>query len=943
MYTKNTRRILLSCVSSLAITPFVAAQETEEEDAADEIVVQGFRSSLENSVSTKRDNQSIVEAISAEEIGKLPDISIAESLGRLPGIATQRVNGRSSVLSIRGLGPDFSTALLNGREQVTTNDNRGVEFDQYPAELLGSAVVYKTPFAGLIGQAFAGTVDLRTVRPLDKADRVISFSGRYEFNETEALNPDSSNSGFRSTATIIDQFADDTWGVALGVAYQQSPQQLEAFNAWGYAGGGTDADPLLIGGSNGRNGLSNELDRVGGFFTLQYEPDDQFSSIIDIFYTDFNENQASRGIETPLGFGGGFGVVNGPVTATQNGFATAGSFDNVRGVVRNDFNERRAELFSAGWNGKYDSDTWGVELDFSYSRATRRDRLIESYSGTGFGSSGGAADTIAFTQEPGQPPIFSLGLDYADPANLVLTDPLGWGGGSDVVQAGFINAPDTDDQLWHLRAAVDRDVDYSVLSNVQLGFDWGTREKERQIIQQFLTLPGGPTLLSEGAVTEAAIPAQFLLDEPFTGAGFLGFGPQVAYDPRALVDNFYVPVSVALSSFAQPQDWVVREDVLTGWIKFGLDGNVGSVPLTGNFGLQVVHTDQESEGSRVSPGGATSGVLDGGFIPITDGDSYTQFLPSANLIFSLGESTFLRVGASRSIARPRLDQLNASLSLTDNSATGRLDATFEEIIADPENTPFIFAASGGNPRLRPYIANQADLSIEHYFGGASYIALAGYYKDINDFVNPSDGFLTDFTDIAQQELTPEEFAQLGNTLGPVSGPTNDGDGRILGVELTISLDIGEFVPFLDGFGLITSPSFVDSETELFFADPATGEEIRTDPFPIPGLSEWVVNSTLYYEKYGFEGRVSHRYRSAFLAEVSGISATRVIRQSGAESIIDAQIGYAFSGPLEGLRITAQGLNLTDENFRTFNDLEQIQLIDDQRFGRTFLLGASYTF
>ena len=931
------RSVLLGCASSIAFAPAVLAQD---EEVADEIIVQGFRSSLENSVATKKNEKSIVEAVSAEDIGKLPDVSIAESLGRLPGIATQRLNGRSSVLSIRGLGPDFSTALLNGREQVTTNDNRGVEFDQYPAELLGSAVVYKTPYAGLIGQAFAGTVDLRTIRPLDKSERVVSFSGRYEFNGQEALNPDASNQGFRVTGTLIDQFADDTLGVAVGLAYQQSPQQLQQFNAWGYAGGGTDADPLLIGGANGRFGASNELDRVGGFFTLQYEPDDQFSSAIDIFYTDFSEDQPVRGIEFPLGFGGGFGVVNGPVTSTQNGFATAGSFENVRGVVRNDFNERRAELFSAGWNGKFDSDTWGVELDISFSRATRRDRLIESYAGTGFGSDGGVADVISFAQQPGERPSFASQLDYSDPSLLVLTDPLGWGGGSDVVQAGFINSPNTDDQLWHLKAAVDRDVEFGLVDNVEVGFDWAMREKERQILQQFLTLPGGPTLISEGAVTTAPLPANLL--ENFNGAEFLGFGPQVAYDTRALVDNFYVPLSVALSSFSTPQDWIVSEDVLTGWVRFNLDGDVGSVPLTGNIGLQVVHTDQVSEGSRVSPGGATSGVLDSGFIPVTDGASYTQFLPSANLIFELGESTFLRLGASRSIARARLDQLNASVSLSVNR-TARLDATLDEIAADPANNAFVFSASGGNPQLRPYLANQFDLSLEHYFGGSSYIALAGYYKDINDFVNPSDGFLVDFSEFADAELTPAERAQLGTTFGPFSGPTNDGDGRIAGVELTLSLGGDLISDSLSGFGLITSPSWVDSEVELISNSGAFGEDTSVS-ITIPGLSEWVVNSTLFYETGGFEARVSHRYRSSFLAEVSGISATRVIRQSGSESIFDAQVGYAFQqGPLEGVRVTVQGLNLTDENFRTFNDLEQIQIIDDQRFGRTFLIGASYSF
>ncbi|RME65657.1 MAG: hypothetical protein D6782_05785 [Alphaproteobacteria bacterium] len=247
----------------------------QEEEKTEEIVVKGFRASLENAVATKRDSMSIVEALSAEDIGKLPDVSIAESLGRLPGLATQRLNGRAQGLSIRGLGPDFSTALLNGREQVTTSDNRGVEFDQYPAELLSSAVVYKTPFAGLVGQGLAGTVDLRTIRPLDKRERIINLNARYEFTEDNSLNPDASRDGFRITGTYVDQFADETIGVAIGVAYQSSPSQGRNFNAWGYGDGTLDGQKSFA--------SSVDLDRLGVIGTLQYSPTDNFNSTLDIF------------------------------------------------------------------------------------------------------------------------------------------------------------------------------------------------------------------------------------------------------------------------------------------------------------------------------------------------------------------------------------------------------------------------------------------------------------------------------------------------------------------------------------------------------------------------------------------------------------------------------------------------------------------------------------
>ncbi len=143
-----------------------AYAQAADDEVIEEIVTTGFRSSLRDAMLMKQNSESIVEAITAEDIGKLPDASIAESLARLPGLTAQRLNGRGQQISIRGLGPDFTTALLNGREQVTTGDNRGVEFDQYPSELLSGVTVYKTPDASLIGAGLAGTADLQTIRPL---------------------------------------------------------------------------------------------------------------------------------------------------------------------------------------------------------------------------------------------------------------------------------------------------------------------------------------------------------------------------------------------------------------------------------------------------------------------------------------------------------------------------------------------------------------------------------------------------------------------------------------------------------------------------------------------------------------------------------------------------------------------------------------------------------
>jgi iron complex outermembrane recepter protein len=144
--------LMVMSAPSLVYAQQPAAAAKDEPQKLETLTVTGIRKGIEDAISVKKNSDNIVESISAEDIGKLPDNSIAESIARLPGVAAQRVAGRAQVISVRGLSPDFATSLLNGRELVSTGDNRSVEFDQYPSELLASVLVYKTPDAGLVGR-----------------------------------------------------------------------------------------------------------------------------------------------------------------------------------------------------------------------------------------------------------------------------------------------------------------------------------------------------------------------------------------------------------------------------------------------------------------------------------------------------------------------------------------------------------------------------------------------------------------------------------------------------------------------------------------------------------------------------------------------------------------------------------------------------------------------
>ncbi len=894
--------------------------KAKDEKAAllDKVEVRGFRQSVETAIAEKRDSSSIVEVIAAEDIGKLPDVSIGEALARLPGVAAQRVDGRAQVISIRGLGPEFSNTLLNGREQVTTGDNRGIEFDQYPAELLGGVVVYKTTDASLVGQGLSGTVDLRTIRPLAHGKQSAAINARYEVNDNGALNSDASNKGHRITGMYIDQFADDTIGVTLGVSSQSTPLQSERFNAWGFPDIGNGNH--VIGGAKPFVG-SNDLNRFGLIGTIEYKPSDNFQSTLDVSYTDFNETQLIRGIEFPLFWSN---AQLRPGFTTTDGLVTEGVFDNVRGVMRNDRNERNAQLFTLGWNNRWEfGEGWGFENDISYSRSERSDENVETYLGTGPGSNNGLADSLGFRVSSGGQFIFSPTIDYGNPALFGITDPQGWGGGAGLTQAGFINAPDTEDQLAHVKFMVDRSFMEGAISKVTVGVDFSRRDKDRQIRQQFLTPVNGVN--NTNGFT--AIPLDLLLANG-ADLSFIGIPGHLSLRPLELIEQgFLVRVDTALSSFNIPQDWKVREDIALGFVRADIDTRLGGVGVTGNFGVQAVYTDQTSGGFRAAaPPPGSPGVDNPNFVESRDGDKYWRLLPSLNLIFDFDNDLKARFGASRTMARARMDQLNAGLSLNVNRT--QLTST------DPSRSAF--SSSGGNANLKPFMSTNLDLSIEQYFAdGKGYVALAGFYKDLSDFVNPNSARLVDFAQFVDEFLSPEERAMLGTSLGTASGPTNSGKGWILGGEFTASVPLELLAPSLEGFGLINSVTYTDNSVTLVPGDA---------PIDVPGLSEWVVNSTAYFEKSGFSARLSHRYRDQFLSEIFGLSATRVTRSAKSESILDAQISYELqSGSMKGLTFLAQANNLTDEPFTTFEQGDGRFVIDRQKFGVSVLFGVSYRF
>ena len=887
-------RLLCGAATFLALavtgTP-VMAQEVEEpaavEGEGEDIVVTGIRGSIQSSLDAKRNATSIVEVISSEDLGLLPDLSIADSLARLPGVTAQRVRGRSQQVSIRGLGPDFSLALLNGREVVSAGNNRGIEFDQFPSELIGSGVVYKTGDAQLASIGIAGAVDLRTVKPLDSKKRQITLSGTYTINDNGSLNPDFGADGYRFFGSYIDQNADGTIGWSIGATVQSIPTQIIQRELKTNNGqiARTPAG-VIFPRDNPRQGVqSREFKRTSVAGSLQFEPTDTFSLTIDSFYTATDDSGIFRGTETPIAsWSTNGGAQVGAVTGSGP-FAESATYSNVFPILRTDTQGADSSIFAIGGNMEWKAtDNLGFVLDYGYSTLDRDDVNYESYAGTGRNGSG-PADTLTFNFNPnGEYTIDGL-IDYTNPANVLLTDPGGWG------QVGFLRVPETNDELHQLRAEAYWEFDGGFIDRIVAGWLYTDRSKDFDNNGIFLR-PGAGFVNSS-----LAIPSDTIIGSTNTK----GIGQDIiAYNPASLLTSG----AYTLQAATDDTEWLVDEQVHNFYIQANIDGALGSVPVRGNIGLRYVDTSQSS-----------TGTISGGLVNEVSAN-YDNWLPSANLSFEVMEDTFIRVAYAKSITRARLDQLAANqninvnpLSCSDTNA----DQIPDTVIGFNPPALVCFNLSGGNPTLQPYRSTSFDISFEKYFSPGTAIIIAAFHKDLSDWVVNQPTIL----DLTQQIENAGFGAILTNApqlaTGAFDGPVNFSDGNITGIEGTVRVNFGDFIDALDGFGGFYSVTYSDAKI-----DPPGQNPIR-----IPGYSDLTWSSDIFYEKYGFRAKLAARYRGGFLSEVPNFAGGLEGAEALSETILDAQLGYTFEKEgsfLNGVQVLAEVFNLTDQPFRTQNEL-----------------------
>lgn len=901
LHAARTPAVLASAMAVTAFSPVVlAADASQPVEELQALTVTGIRASVEAAITVKRESFDIVEAISSEDIGKLPDPSIAESLTRLPGVTAQRSDGRTSDISIRGFGPDFNGTLMNGRQQVSTGNNRAIQFDQYPAELIHAVEVYKTPDASLIGQGLAGTIDLQTTRPLEYGKRTLVFDVRAVKNGNGDLGAGSTDKQYRASFSYVDQYLDNTLGVTFGLARFDNPtdtKELGLYDPWHQ--NGTDhagVVPTAYVTDGIKSLASTGVDkRDGSVFTLEWKPTDFFTSTFDSYYTNRKWENNRRSIEANLNnYNGNKTNLAGYTNPIYSGDTLIGAtVSNLVPLARNFLFQTKDQIFAAGWNNKWVSGAWTVVGDLAYSRATRDEHDYETQ-----GTYQGVTDTARYFIPDASTPTFALQNGYSDPTK-VLVGPTIYGG-------GYSRFPHVTDELKSARL----DVSHAAsgwFTMVQGGINFDNRTKNKRQPEAGLNANANcPCVLA---------PAVLLSP---TNLGFSGTPNALSWNVPAVLANYFQPIQPSTTAaYLVGKTWEVSEKLTTAYIMGKLDHDLtADVNLRGNVGVQFVHTDQSSNSNAYVTGP----------VPISDGAKYNDVLPSANFVFSLPSSQKLRVGLARELVRARMDQMDVSYDYS-FSTSGNFTPT----------------ATGGNARLAPWRANALDLSYEKYFENKAIISAAAFYKKLSSYIYD----IQTTRDFSAQNAQASPSNKCGNppvagscpeqAIGFLTSPQNGSGGRVDGIELAFSVPGELFADVLQGFGLSGSIS----QTESGITIPG---KVAADPnqnITLPGLSKTVWQATVYYERGGFSARLATTYRSNYIGEITDFAGDRALEYVRHEQVSAFQTGYDFQdGPAKGLGVVFQIDNLTNAPFIDYAS-KQARVRDYETYGRVFYLGAKY--
>jgi TonB-dependent receptor len=915
--------ILAAGQSAAAVAPApppqtaAPAPEPVADDQGPDIVVTGFRASLNNALNAKREASGIVDVIKADDIAAFPDTNLAESLQRVPGVSIARDGGQGRTITVRGLGPQFTRVRINGMEAQSTstgtdssggvNRGRGFDFNVFAAELFNSLTVRKTASADVDEGSLGATVDLQTAHPFDYKKLTIAGSAEADYNDlSQATKP-------RLTGLIADQFFDGKLGVLVSGAWSQRRTFEDGHGSGGWldgtnVGGFSPASPFSQANlpttysprfpRYGR--LTRDEDRLGLTGSIQLRPTDRTLISFDTLYSRFKSTRQENWLESlafarPASQGGRPDIIVESGTLNSKGDLVKGLFDSVDIESEDRIAQSTTTFTQYTLTGEQKfSDSFKVNALVGYSRSFF-DQPIDTNIILNRENSNGFAYDYTVNKDL---PLINYGFDVTNPNNFNFGGPR-----TEIrirpssVENVFKNA--------QLSATWRANDNVSIVFGGSLKrFEYTSRalvRKDETVVPQ---LPAGTTLAD--------------LTKLITGFGRNLGAPSgvptswVAPDLQKFAELFNIYSNTGIFALGGAQNANARGSIVDisetdkdlFW-QLLLKSDAMGFPIRGDVGVRYVDTEQSSGGFQLI-----------GVAPtwVNVKRKYSDWLPSLNLTAELSPKFLLRFGAARVMTRPDLGTLSPGGSI---------------------NTTGVFSVTSGNPTLDPIRADTVDFSAEWYFQKNGLLSVGVFYKNIESYI--------------QTNQVTMPFNQSNLPVGLLAGlpvlptdpftfkqPVNTPGGPLKGIEINYQQPFTFLPGFLKHFGVLLNYTYVDSRINYFSALSPTG---MTDN-DLVGLSKHAFNGTLYYEDAKFSVRGSVAYRGRYLTAVPSGTSTNDVDGVNPITTVDVSMSYSLT---PHIKLTLDGQNLTDAFNNQFNDSRRDSVFVYTHTGREIHGGIRFTF
>ncbi|MGZ3183001.1 MAG: TonB-dependent receptor [Telluria sp.] len=881
----------------------VQAQSAPDQPTADAqatVTVTGVRAALAASLTQKRNAESHVEVITAEDIGKMPDKNVADSLQRVSGVtissagATEGGFDENDRVSMRGTNPSFTQTLVNGHNiasgdwfvlNQTGTVGRSVSYTLLPSEIVGSVVVHKTSEAKLVEGGIAGSIDIVTRKPLDFKK---SMTGEVAAGVVYAEKPAKTDP--QLSALLAWKNPEKTFGVLLQAFSEQRHLRRDGVEVLGYdqiapgskiATSNPDLANVYVPHDIGSALFEQERRRTGGTIDVQFKPSNDLSFDLTGFVSDLKAKNYNRNylLWLPHFVDNGNGQAPAPGYVVRNNTLVSATFAPVAGTQYGIYDQISRPDESASANFFAFDGKWRANNDLTFT--------------TNFGVSEGHGktphqDVAEWDTHVGSGASYQLnGINSAPSFNFgnSKTGDLSAVAGLDWI-FGDQNYDVVDKEQWF-----QLDGRYSLDAGSLRSIEFGVRGAEHKrsltgIINQRPALDGS-------AFSAAAFPKSFDTYPGDFGANLgSGFPTNVWYLTEQQLSDFaakyaYRPTDGSRERYAA--EFELKETTTAGYVQ----GNFSGDNWSGNAGVRLVRTKEHvvnyKDATAQTPGAVLTSLF-GPFVRQATDNTYNDFLPSANLRVDVNKDMIARFAVSRTLTRPDYSALASGLSLSPPAVDGGRGT-----------------GSGGNPNLKPIRSNNFDATLEYYFAPKSLVSAGLFYMDLKSMVG-----------LGQTSIVNRDFSKAHpdgvDVTYDMSVPINT-SGSVKGAEVALEL------PFMSNYGLSANYTYADGKE--------AGDR------PLVGASRNTGNVSVYFENEKFNARVSYNYRSSFY---SGLDRSSAFYQAGS-GVVAASLGYKFS---DNISITLDMLNLNQPKLKYYS-LNEDQPRSIYQSGRQFYLNAHFKF